>query len=98
MMQLPTTLSHARIYQSAMFRGGTLRLFDPPNLNDTEIPNLVLFAPAGDVMWVASPFRARDFYSAFEITDGIIRASTFSGYRVTIDPTNGSFEDPMFCK
>ena len=97
-MKLPPTLIGARVQQQTSFRDGALLLFEPPNVKDEMIVNLVRVHANGDTLWVAQPCRPYECYSAIKASENEIFAWTFSCYRVKIEPDNGQWSDMIFVK
>lgn len=66
-------------------------LLDPP-AGRSVVQNLVCVTPDADIAWRAAPplVGGADAYVSIEAADdGLIAASTWSGYRVLISPDNG---------
>ena len=97
-MKLPPTLVGVRVQQQARFREGALLLFEPPNIKDKVIFNLVRVDASGETLWVAQPCRPNECYSAIEASENEIFAWTFSCYRVKIEPDTGQWSDMIFVK
>lgn len=97
-MKLPPTLIGARVQQQTNFRDGALLLFEPPNVKDEVIVNLVRVGANVETVWVAQPCRPYESYSAIEASENEIFAWTFSCYRVNIEPDSGQWSDIIFVK
>lgn len=75
-------------------------LLDPP-AGHTEVRNLVGVGPDAHVSWRAElPTTGEsDAYVSIELTeDGLIAASTWSGYRILISPKTGALIGQEFTK
>lgn len=100
-----TCLMQSALNQAGTFSSRVLRSFVLPNGADRVVlyewhgnenareQNLVCLGPGGRVLWSAQlpPGAGADYFIRAEArTDGrCIRATTLSGYAVSLDPSNG---------
>ena len=70
--------------------------------SDSKLPdqNLIRIHPDGTLVWRAElpEPSSSDAYVQFQITNGNLQASSWSGYKVAIDTTNGKISSATFTK